>query len=757
MKVLQCYNLIYRQFNCKYNRFFGGILMNLSYFLNKHFNKRLRENSEQVFEGIARGRKKALENWFSDMWSAMEVTKDTILAYLDKNEANHQELISILKNRKSEFNDFTELFIINQEGIGNISTYDENIKVNMSYLPNFKAGMEGKSLMYGPYEDEVTLKVGPGNSDFFDEVTIMFSVPFENKNNGRRAVLCGRVPNDVMSDVIQDEDTHIYKESGDNYLFMVESDRGIKPGTAISRSRFEDNAFTLGDNLKDGIRTKNWGVIKIQKHTEFEIIFTDPATKELHKGVHNTMNNGENLECYPGYFDYRHILVGGKGVVICPPNSTEKWGMMCEGDIAEIYKFSSLKYVIPVTVSIINGVLLLGNYFISNIYEGFKIPGIILVWLITFFTMLFAVKRYVTSPMETTLKILQEIAEGEGDLTKRVDKLSNNEIGELSKWFNKFINNQMSIIKRINKISKASKSSAKNLSKLTDNVEGNMTFISGSIDEFLQISKTQTEVFNMTQEKFDHISHSIDDINNLINSLHSKTTSTRQASQKNDEVISEVINVMNELEKEMYQTSKIIIELGDFSNKVNEVTNVITGISEQTHLLALNASIEAARAGDAGKGFSVVATEVSKLASESSEAAISISDLIKNMQSKIENTINRINNVAETVTKESEAVSSSVTIFNSIKEFIIDVNNNMDSISSLIKSQSLEMNSITQSAKAAAERVSSDNQKNINNSETTLGLVESIRVQSKKASNASKVLTYSSENLSDIVNGFKLK
>jgi hypothetical protein len=62
-----------------------------------------------------------------------------------------------------------------------------------------------------------------------------------------------------MSDVIQEEDTHVYKESGDNYLFMIKSNRGIAQGTAISRSRFEDDTFTLGDNLKSGIKTKKLG------------------------------------------------------------------------------------------------------------------------------------------------------------------------------------------------------------------------------------------------------------------------------------------------------------------------------------------------------------------------------------------------------------------------------------------------------------------------------------------------------------------
>jgi len=88
-----------------------------------------------------------------------------------------------------------------------------------------------------------------------------------------------------MSDILQEEDTHIYKESGDNYLFMIKSNRNIKSGTAISRSRFEDKTFTGGDNLKDGIKTKKWGTVQIKKHTEFEIVFNDPATGSLHPGV----------------------------------------------------------------------------------------------------------------------------------------------------------------------------------------------------------------------------------------------------------------------------------------------------------------------------------------------------------------------------------------------------------------------------------------------------------------------------------------
>ena len=79
-------------------------------------------------------------------------------------------------------------------------------------------------------------------------------------NDTFAGILCGRVPNDVIGDLIQRESGHVYPDSGDNYIFMAkpEMNQHIAPGTALSRSRFEDRTFTHGENLKDGVTT-DWG------------------------------------------------------------------------------------------------------------------------------------------------------------------------------------------------------------------------------------------------------------------------------------------------------------------------------------------------------------------------------------------------------------------------------------------------------------------------------------------------------------------
>lgn len=88
-----------------------------------------------------------------------------------------------------------------------------------------------------------TLDLDLSGKQFADEVTLLFSTPLEIDNQVR--ILCTRVLNNDMSNVIQEEDTHIYKDSGDNYLFMIQNNRSIPQGMAISRSRFEDKTFII--------------------------------------------------------------------------------------------------------------------------------------------------------------------------------------------------------------------------------------------------------------------------------------------------------------------------------------------------------------------------------------------------------------------------------------------------------------------------------------------------------------------------------
>jgi len=722
--------------------------LKLKYLLNRN----LRDHSEKVFEGISNGRKKALDNWFNDKWAQLDNIKNSLVALEDDDNIVCNYLVETVK----KYEDFCEIFVLDERGTVSVSSCKEHIGLNMSDLPNLKAGLEGRPLMYGPYIDKRTLDTDISNKNFADDVTLMFSNKCKNHNDQVR-ILCCRTLNDDMSNVIQDEDTHIYKDSGDNYLFMVKSNRGIKQGTAISRSRFEDNTFTLGDNLKDGIKTRSWGLVQIKEHTEFEIIFNDPATNKLHQGVENTIKNSENLDCWPGYPDYRHIMVGGKGVLITPPNCEEVWGMMCEGDIDEIYNFQSINLKMPMAISIMSAILISINFVTERLAPSMSIITSLGMWIILSIFTLVISKKMVSSPLSRTINILQDIAEGEGNLTKRVKKMSSDEIGELSRWFNKFINNQMSMLYRVKKSAKTTKKSVTIVSGITSEVKKGMGVIENTVVSLLENSKEQNLVFQDTKNKFSEISASIQEMDSLILEVSGIIEGTNESSTIAQNTSKEVLNNMQDLESTINRTVESISTLQGYSNEISEVINVISNISKQTQLLALNASIEAARAGESGRGFTVVAEEISKLALETEVATKSISNVIKQVQHQTQATVEYAGEINSKVSTSTGSVKNSMQSFEQINDDVNIIANAMQSIAKITSTQSENVGKVMNNVSTMADKVEQSTENNSSKSEESLTMVKKILSEIKQLKQATEVLEYSSDNLNEMVGSFKLK
>ena len=722
--------------------------LKLKYLLNRN----LREHSEKVFEGISNGRKKALDNWFNDKWAQLDNIKNSLVALEDDDDIVYNYLVENVK----KYEDFCEIFVLDEKGVVSVSSCKEHIGLNMSDLPNLKAGLEGRPLMYGPYIDKRTLDTDINNKKFADDVTLMFSSRCKNHTDQIR-ILCCRTLNDDMSNVIQDEDTHIYKDSGDNYLFMVKSNRGIKQGTAISRSRFEDSTFTLGDNLKDGIKTRSWGLVQIKEHTEFEITFNDPATNKLHQGVENTIKNGQNIDCWPGYPDYRHIMVGGKGTLITPPNCDEVWGMMCEGDIDEIYNFQSINLKMPIAISVMSAILITANFITIKFAPDMSIFAALSMWIILSLFTLVISKKMVSSPLSRTINILQDIAEGEGNLTKRVKKISSDEIGELSRWFNKFINNQMSMLYRVKKSARTTKKSVSIVSSITSDVKKGMGVIENTVVSLLENSKEQNLVFQDTKNKFSEITASIQEMDSLILEVSGIIEGTNENSSTAQNASNEVLNNMQDLESTISRTVESISTLQGYSNEISEVINVISNISKQTQLLALNASIEAARAGESGRGFTVVAEEISKLALETEDATKSISNVIKQVQEQTQATFEYAGEINSKVNISTGSVKNSMQSFGQVNDDVNIIAEAMNSIAKITSTQSESVGDVMNNVSTMADKVEQSTEHSSNKSEESLTMVKKILSEIRQLKQATEVLEYSSDNLNEMVGSFKLK
>ena len=249
--------------------------------------------------------------------------------------------------------------------------------------------------------------------------------------------------------------------------------------------------------------------------------------------------------------------------------------------------------------------------------------------------------------------------------------MSSDEIGELSRWFNKFINNQMSMLYRVKKSAKTTKKSVSIVSSITNEVKKGMGVIENTVVSLLENSKEQNLVFQDTKNKFSEITASIQEMDSLILEVSGIIEGTNENSSKAQNASNEVLNNMQDLESTISRTVESISTLQGYSNEISEVINVISNISKQTQLLALNASIEAARAGESGRGFTVVAEEISKLALETEEATKSISNVIKQVQEQTQATFEYAGEINSKVSTSTGSVKNSMQSFEQIND---DVN-----------------------------------------------------------------------------------
>ena len=616
---------------------------------------------EKTFEAIAETRVKVLQNWTQEHWLHLN---ELALSLSREAQLSHSPLLS---EKLAQARDFSELFIIDTQGSVIASTWPKHHGARDLPPKAVAAGLK-EAFLHGPYVDPLTLSIGPSSSRFHDEVTLMFYLPLDHQGQ-RVGCLCGRVPNDVLGDLIQREAGHIYPESGDNYLFMVRAgfDTAVQPGIALSRSRFEDAAFTHGENLKTGVSTA-WGPVRINRHTELEIRFTDPATQQLHAGVRETIRNGSNLfVTYPGYADYRHIPVIGKGVTFQLPGSKDRWGMMCEADLEEVYRRRSLSYgqMKPFVGTLLG--LFACNYGLQH-YSGLPeaiidvaLAGCMLVGAAVFRAL--GPKR-LADRLSAMTEVIRTIAEGEGNLRQRLDvqKLVNDESGDMGRWINSFIDRLDAVVGQVIKASNSvgstnemmlgrSQAATATSGEVANAIHRMMIIVEGQLGEIQQASLTaeqmkraMDEVVLRAREQFEAVqagTHSIRD------------------------VVARSASSVEQLDKRMG-------EIGTF-------TGLITDITNQTNLLALNAAIEAARAGEHGRGFAVVADEVRTLATRTAKAAEQIREMVEGlqtetqqavafMQSGVENVDNSLR-LAESASSENVQLHEAVdNLFNIIQQ-----------------------------------------------------------------------------------------
>ena len=576
---------------------------------------------EQTFEAIAETRVQLLHNWTREQWEHLAELADHLghdFAHLDS---------AMLMDKLRQAEDFSELFVVDVAGNVIVSTWNRRGNTRLEHTRALAEGLKAPFL-HGPYRDPLTLNIGPSSSRFHDEVTLMFYQPL--KAEGKvLGCLCGRVPNDVLGDLIQREAGHIFAESGDNYLFMAQSrfDPAIEPGTALSRSRFEDGTFTHGENLKSGVHTP-WKTVQIQRHTELELRFTDPATQQLHPGVRETIRKGSNLfVTYPGYSDYRHVPVVGKGVTFQLPGSPDRWGMMCEADLEEVYRRRSLTHgLMKPYLATMTG--LFACNFVVQHYSGLTQGLIDTVEVVSMVgaTLLFSLlgPKRLAARLEGMTGVIRTIAEGEGNLRQRLDTttMANDETGDMGRWINSFIDHLDSVVGQVVKASR--NVGTTNQMMLGRSQEAGITSaeVSEAVHRMMIIVEDQLGEIQQASAGAEQMKQVMDEV---VTRAREQFLAVQAGTQSIRDVVERSSSSVQLLDSRMTQIGKI--------------TSLISDITNQTNLLALNAAIEAARAGEHGRGFAVVADEVRSLAARTSRAADDIRQMVEGLQGETQKAV----------------------------------------------------------------------------------------------------------------------
>ncbi len=286
---------------------------------------------------------------------------------------------------------------------------------------------------------------------------------------------------------------------------------------------------------------------------------------------------------------------------------------------------------------------------ISKAMNGLIGFTLVLLAIIAFLS--FGIGRAILQPVNAMVAFFNELAQGEGDLRKRINTNAKDEIGEMAKGFNTFLGHLHEIITDITTASRsldvASESLAVVAGKMSDKAQDMTQQSNGVAAASEEMSASMVNIAAATEQAFSSITMTAAASEEMTATIDEIANNTGRARSITESAVSNAVTSTNKVN-----------ELGEAAGKISKVTEVITEISEQTNLLALNATIEAARAGEAGKGFAVVANEIKELAKQTAEATMQIKSQIEDIQTSSHETVKEIGQIAKVIHDVNDIVST---------------------------------------------------------------------------------------------------
>ncbi|MBE6067197.1 MAG: methyl-accepting chemotaxis protein [Clostridium lundense] len=360
------------------------------------------------------------------------------------------------------------------------------------------------------------------------------------------------------------------------------------------------------------------------------------------------------------------------------------------------------------------------------------------------------ISRIITKPIKDISEGANAIAGG--DLTHHVKVKTNDEIGNLAQIFNKMSDDLRVMIDKITSTSSNLGASSEELLSSAEETTASSKQVADTITQLASGASNQSTAVEETSTIMRELSSNTQRVAGNIDIV--SESGIRAAGAANDGLVQvgDAINKIKQVQRVSVETVQAVIRLGEKSEEIDQIVEVIKSIAGQTNLLALNAAIEAARAGEHGKGFAVVAEEVRKLAEQSGESAKQIASLVEGIQLETKTTINIMERSNSEVNGGVEAVNVAGSSFDIIVKEINTMVNEIQSVVIAAKEMAKGSDKVVhliESISLASEEIAS-------NSEEVAAAAEEQTASMESVSRAAEDLTNLGAELQGLVSRFKL-
>jgi len=336
----------------------------------------------------------------------------------------------------------------------------------------------------------------------------------------------------------------------------------------------------------------------------------------------------------------------------------------------------------------------------------------------------FFIIRSITGSLGRMRDMFQDIAQGEGDLSKRLDVGSKDELGETCHWFNLFVGKLQGIIGQV--------------AQTTNQVAAASTQLFATAEQMAAGAEQVALQAGTVAAAGEEMSATSGNIAQNCQAAADSSQDASAAAVTGAQVVEETISVMDSISDRVKNSAKTVENLGSRSDQIGEIVGTIEDIADQTNLLALNAAIEAARAGEQGRGFAVVADEVRALAERTTKATREIGEMIKAIQMETKDAVIAMEEGVREVSRGSEKAASSGKALEKILEQINIVSTQIHQVATVAEEQTATTSEISNNMQMITEVIS----------RTSRGAKESAAAANQLSSHA--------DDLRNIVGMFKL-